>query len=61
MILVASISENEEKNPEIITTSVWASISGLAIPSTTSAQQWGRLQWLYSLGEGMLLAVKLMK
>lgn len=60
MILVASVSEHEEKNPEIITTSVWANISGLAIPSTTSAQQWGRLQ-LYSQGEVMLLVVKLMK
>lgn len=42
MILVAPVSENEEKNPEIITVSVWASISGLGVPRTTSAQQWGR-------------------
>lgn len=60
MILVASVSENEGKNPEIITVSVWAIIS-LAVANTTSAQQWGRLQFLYSQGEIMLFAVKLLK
>lgn len=39
MILVASVSENEEKNPEMITITLWANISGLAVATTTSAQQ----------------------